>query len=247
MIALFQSRTCTRPGVAAALCLISFTLCWGQTTNAPTRTADHTAALFNVPPAELPDRIVQMVLATPESERRNTTAQLVRTSARLRPGAILPVIAAVARAAPELAATAAETAALEHRKLATYIAQVAVANATNKCRQIVAGVCRAAPEQVKAVACAVAELEPNLAHEILAGVSDAFPDLAPYIAEVLTEYQGTVPSVRLILDRAIARMLKDKDKLPPDSIFNKPLPEWPFEPGLDPRRKNIGGVDYSRP
>lgn len=240
-------RTRLRPGVTVVLCLISLTLCWGQTTNTPARSADHTAALLNVPPTELPDRIVQMVLATPESERRNTTVQLVRTSARLRPGAILPVIAAVARATPELAATAAETAASEHRKLATYIAQVAVANATNKCRQIVAGVCRAAPEQVKAVACAVAELEPNLGHEILAGVSDAFPHLAPYISEVLAEYQGTVPSVRLILDRAIAKMLRDKEKLPPDSIFNKPLPEWPFEPGADPHRKSSGGVDYSRP
>jgi hypothetical protein len=215
---------------------------------AQTNQVDFEQWFLKVPAVDLPAYVARIVELEPAEKRVDITVRSVSAAISVRPGAAPAVVGAVAAVDPEMAPVAAEVAARKQKKLVPVIARAAVGAAPAQCRKIVANVCKVAPEQFKAVACAVADLKPEKANEILDGVCDAFPELAPYIQEVVAEYRGVTPSVRLVIEKALARLMEGKEKPPANSVFLKPLAEWPFEPAVRIRgRTPYGGVDYSRP
>src|SRR5215472_4887356 len=77
------------------------------------RAARIRAALSAVAAAELPTTAAQLVKEAPSKQRVDTTVEVVKTALRLNPAAVAPLIGAIARVSPEMAATAAGCAATE--------------------------------------------------------------------------------------------------------------------------------------
>jgi len=161
-----------------------------------------TETLSRGPWAELPVRTVGLVRHAKARERQATTVAAVKAALGLNPAAATAVVGAIARAAPDMAALAAETAAAEQPKQAPYIALAAAAGARSAAADIVVGVCRAVPAQYELVALAVFEAVPRSGKEILRGVAIAQPELKVRIDQVVAGYKGNVPSVALVLAQA---------------------------------------------
>src|SRR2546425_213900 len=68
--------------------------------------------------AELPLKATELAKAAKVTDRQNVTINVVRAATQLNPAAAPAVVAAIARALPEVAAVAAATAAAEQPKLA---------------------------------------------------------------------------------------------------------------------------------
>jgi hypothetical protein len=63
----------------------------------------------------------------------------------------------------------------------------------------VEAICRVLPSDYKIAAEAVAEVVPGADKEILAGIEAALPELKPAIDQALGSYQGSIPSVNMVL------------------------------------------------
>jgi phage tail protein X len=203
-----------------------------------------TETLSRGPWADLPVRTVGLVRHAKVRDRQATTVAAVKAALGLNPAAATAVVGAIARALPNLAAVAAETAAAEQPKQAPEIALAAAAGARSAAADIVAGVCRAAPAQYEGVAVAVSEVGPGLGKEILRGVAIAQPDLKVPIDRVVAGYSGHVPSVALVLTQAKGT--------PPvtDPIRTGPVPgggPLPYAGPLSPVSQAVPSPKYKTP
>src|SRR5579864_9180166 len=140
------------------------------------------------PWAELPVRVVSVVPHAKPAERRATTIAAVKAALGLNPAAATAVVGALARALPDLAALAAETASAQEPKQAADIARAAAAGAHASAKDIVLGVCRSVPDQYLGVAIAASQAAPGSGKEILSAVSVAQPDLKLPIEQVVAGY-----------------------------------------------------------
>jgi hypothetical protein len=105
--------------------------------------------LKSVPAAELPAKAADMVKQAKERDWGSRTVAVVKDTAAINPAALTAVVAAIAKAVPEMAAIAAETAAIEQPKQAAAVAKAAAAAAPAKAGKITAAVCRAAPNDYR--------------------------------------------------------------------------------------------------
>ncbi len=142
------------------------------------------------PAAELPAAAADIVKKAKARDWGHTTVDVVKAATAINPAAAPAVVGAIARAVPEMAAVAAETAAGEQPKLASAIARAAAVAAPGKVAKIVAAVCRAVPNDYRAVALAVSEAVPGSGKEVLKGVAAAVPSIRPGIDKNLAAYNG---------------------------------------------------------
>jgi hypothetical protein len=161
-----------------------------------------TETLSRGPWAELPQRVVTQVRHAKPDARQTMTIVAVKAALGLNPASATAVVGAIARALPDLAALAAETAAAEQPKQAPEIARAAAAGDRPAAADIVVGVCRSVPAQYELVALAVSQAAPKSGKEILKAVTTVQPNLKPGIDSVVSGYGGQVPSVSLVLAQA---------------------------------------------
>jgi hypothetical protein len=188
-----------------------------------------TETLSRGPWADLPLRTVGLVRHAKARDRQATTVTAVKAALGLNPAAATAVVGAIARAVPDMAAVAAQTAATEQPKQAPEIALAAAAGARSAAADIVVGVCRAVPAQYEAVAVAVSEVVPRSGKEILRGVTIALPELKVRIDQVVAGYNGNVPSVALVV--AQAKGLAASAARAPGETPVRPLVSPPPNPG----------------
>src|SRR2546427_5050844 len=81
--------------------------------------------LAHVPAAELPARAAVLIKDTKARDREAVTLDVVKTAVALNPAAAPVIVSAIARAVPDMAATAAGVAAAEQPKQAAAIARAA--------------------------------------------------------------------------------------------------------------------------
>ncbi|HEX3988333.1 MAG TPA: hypothetical protein VHZ30_02805 [Verrucomicrobiae bacterium] len=161
-----------------------------------------TETLSSGPWAELPVRVVSVVRHAKAKDRKETTIAAIKAALGLNPAAASAIVGSVARSVPDMAAVAAEAAAGEQNKQAPEIALAAAAANHAAVADIVAGVCHAVPKQYESIAVAASMAAPDSGKEILLAVGKAEPDMKSPIDQVMADYNGYVPSVAFVLDRA---------------------------------------------
>ena len=158
--------------------------------------------LTAAPAAELPAKAADLVAQAKSRDRQTTTINVVKSAVGMNPAAAPAIVGAIARAVPDMAATAAGAAAAEQPKQAAAIAKAAAAAAPSKAGKIVVAVCRAVPNQYRNIAVAVSEAVPGSSKEIVTAVGAALPELKPGIEQTLAGYGGNIASVAGTLDQA---------------------------------------------
>ncbi|HEY3854637.1 MAG TPA: hypothetical protein VGO67_09610 [Verrucomicrobiae bacterium] len=161
-----------------------------------------TETLSSGPWAELPVRVVSVVRQAKAKDRKETTITAVKAALGLNPASASAIVGSVARSVPDMAAVAAEAAAGEQNKQAPEIALAAAAANHAAVADIVAGVCHAVPKQYESIAVAASQGAPESGKEILLAVGKAEPEMKSPIDQVMADYNGYVPSVAFVLDRA---------------------------------------------
>jgi hypothetical protein len=151
--------------------------------------------LAAVPAAELPAKAADLVKQAKPRARQGVTINVVKAAVGLNSAAAPAIVAAIARAVPEMASVAAGAAASEQPKQASAIAKAAAAAAPAKASQIVTAVCRAVPNEYQAIAVAVSQAVPGADKQILEAVALALPSLKGPIEKVIASYSGNVVSV----------------------------------------------------
>jgi hypothetical protein len=179
--------------------------------------------LSGVPAAEMPAKAADLVKQTKAREWGTRTVDVVKSALAINPAAAPAVVAAIAKAVPEMASIAAGTAATEQPKQAAAITKAAVAAAPSKAGKVVTAVCRAVPSEYRTVALAASEAAPTAAKEILNAVGTAIPSLRSGIDKTLASHQGTIPPVGPSLDQALTTTVASTDKAA------GPLPKGPTQ------------------
>jgi hypothetical protein len=151
--------------------------------------------LGKVPAAELPASAADIIKGVKAREWGHTTVGVVKAAVAINPAAAPSIVGAIAKAVPEMAAVAAETAAAEQPKQACAIARAAAVAAPRKVSKIVAAVCRVVPNEYRAVALAVTEAVPSSGKEVLKGVAAAVPEIKPGIDRHLVAYNGNTAAI----------------------------------------------------
>lgn len=153
----------------------------------------------NVSPVELPMKAAAAVKAAKAPERPVVTVDVVKVCLSIKPTIAPSLVAAIAKAVPEMAGLAAEAATREQPKMAVEIAKAAAAAAPKNLEAIVAAVCRAAPAEYKNISLAVAQVAPNAQVEILKGVAAAIPEMKGSIETALANSVESTPAVASVL------------------------------------------------
>ncbi|HYG33851.1 MAG TPA: hypothetical protein VEC99_03650 [Clostridia bacterium] len=204
--------------------------------------------LSAVPAPELPVKSAELVKNASMRERESTTINVVKAAVSINPAAAPLIVGAIAKAAPEMAATAAAAAAAMHPGQASAIAKAAAATAPAKAAPIVAAVCAAVPKDYRNVAIAVSEVAPAAGKEILKSVGTAVPDMRAAIDKEVVSYGLSVPPVAATLDKvalAGANHSGQGASATPPSVptSGTPLNNDPNTRGSAP----TGGRNYARP
>jgi len=212
--------------------------------------------LSSVPAAEMPAKAADLVKQTKAREWGTRTVDVVKSALAINPAAAPAVVAAIAKAVPEMASIAAGTAASEQPAQAAAITKAAVAAAPSKAGKVVTAVCRAVPAQYRNVALAASEAAPTAAKEILSGVGVAIPELRSGIDRALASYQGTIPPVAASLETASATTVAANGDKAAGPLPKGPTQGPPYTPlsgtptSLTPSSSGLlppGGRSYAEP
>ena len=157
--------------------------------------------LSSVTTAELPATAAKLVSQADVKGLKATTIEVVKTAVGLNPAAAPAIVASIAQASPDMAATASATAATLVPNQVVLIARAAAAAAPTKAGAIVEALCKVLPADYKLIADAVAAVVPGAGKEILTAVAAALPELKDQIAQALASYQGVAPSVSGVLNQ----------------------------------------------
>lgn len=214
------------------------------------------------PAPEMPILAARLVKEAGARDREATTVTVIKAALAVNPAAASLVVGAIARAVPEMASVAAETAALEQPKQAGTIAKAASAAAPAKAGRVVSAVCGVVPRQYRSVAVAAAEGAPTAGKDILRSVGAVRPELKPYIEREVAGYGLTVPPVGTTLDLAAMAQAKNAYTTEAGAVAaTDPAPASPgglpaippvVTPGHSAPQSNdpggpIGGRNYARP
>ena len=152
--------------------------------------------------AELPAKAAELVTqAAGAKNLKQITIDVVKAAVGLNPAAAPAIVGSIAQASPAMAGTASATAVALVPNQAVFIARAAAAACPAKAGEIVAAICGVFPADYQQVAEAVAEVVPGAAKEILAAISSAIPSLKHPIDQTLASYQGSIPSVSMVLSQ----------------------------------------------
>lgn len=210
--------------------------------------APYQKMLAGVPAAEMPAKAAGLVKQTKAREWGTRTVDVVKSALAINPAAAPAVVAAIAKAVPEMASIAAGTAAGEQPKQAAAITKAAVAAAPSKAGKVVTAVCRAVPSEYRSVALAASEAAPTASKEILNAVGTAIPEMRMSIDKSLANYQGTIPQVAAVLPTSTETAAGPLPKGPTQGAPYTPLSGTPTS--LTPATSGAippGGRDYAEP
>ncbi len=152
--------------------------------------------LSRVPAAELPIKAAELIKDAKPRNREGVTVDVVKAAIAINPAAAPVIASTIARAIPEMAATAAAAAATAQPKQASLIARAVASAVPSKAGKVVVAVCRAVPNDYRNIAVAVSHAVPGSDKEILSAVANAFPELKASIDRALV---GNPPSVSYAL------------------------------------------------
>ena len=149
--------------------------------------------------ANRPDRAAELVSRADLKSLRQTTVMVVAAAVSLESAAAPNIVGCVALAKPDMAATAAATAAVLAPDQADVIAGSAALATPSKADAIVEAMCRAVPQEYEPIADAVATYAPNADRKILDAVVRALPELRIPINEVLSTHRNGFVTVSEVL------------------------------------------------
>ncbi len=148
-------------------------------------------ALSRVPVPEMPATAADLVQAAPVLEREVTAAEVLRAVATMtRPGAMPYVVSAICRRNPEVTGTVVATAIQLQPDEELAFCRAAVCAAPDRVEQVVASACMAAPGSFANVSMVAFQRWPDASHLILNGLTNALPDLKPYLDQA-AQQDGT--------------------------------------------------------
>ena len=156
--------------------------------------------LSAVASAQMPAKAADLVLHATGKNLKQTTIGVVKAAVGLNPSAAPAIVASIAHATPNMAATASATAVAMVPDQVLAIARAAAAASPAKAGAIVEAICRVMPTAYQKVAVAVAEVVPGADKEILAGIAAAIPSLGNAINQALAGDQVN-PPVSLVLNQ----------------------------------------------
>ena len=178
---------------------VAMTTAMGVSAGDKTGASPALGVLSTVSSAELPAKAAELVAQADAKTLKQTTIDVVRSAVGLNPAAAPAIVGSVAKASPDMAATATATAVALVPNQVVLIARFAATAAPAKAGAIVEAICRVLPSDYKIAAQAVAEIVPGASREILAGIEAALPELKGAIDQALASYQGSLPSVNMVL------------------------------------------------
>lgn len=158
-------------------------------------------ALSKVATAEVPAKAAEIVANAKAADRESVTAEVVKLVVKSHPTMNLATVSAISSKCPAAAPTAAAAAAKLQPKQATLIAKAAAVAAPDQAGAIVSSVCKIVTNQSE-LALAVAEAAPHATMEILDALENVMPNMKPRIDVAIASFNGNVPSVAAVLDRA---------------------------------------------
>jgi hypothetical protein len=159
--------------------------------------ADFTKILAGTSIVEMPAKAASLVAkADTQQNRKNVTIAVVKAAVQLNPSAIIAVVGAISRAEPDMAPTAAVTAALLQHKQLALIAKAAAEAAPSQAGKIVAALIKEFPSQYGLIAISASEGAPLAGKEILEVVADYVPALQAGIASGISSYSSSATPVQ---------------------------------------------------
>lgn len=147
---------------------------------------DYKQVLVSVTVLEMPAKAAELVKQAPKADREVVTSATVNNAAALRPTALPAVVGAIARAVPEMAATAASVAAAAQPKLAVEIARAAAVSAPTQAVAIVKAIGAALPAHVRDVALTVSTLVPKDTAKTLVAMANEVSSSSTLAASTLS-------------------------------------------------------------
>src|SRR5262249_47208430 len=122
--------------------------------------------VLGIPRVELPATAANFVQRASSAERGDVTKAMVRAAGRVGSAVVPPVVGAIAKTIPEMAALAAGEAALELPAQACAIAIAAAAEAPAQTKDILLAVCQAVPGGYMEIALRVEHTVPGATWQI---------------------------------------------------------------------------------
>jgi hypothetical protein len=201
--------------------------------------------LRSAPAAEMPAAAASLVTRAAPAERFTTAAHVVRIAVRINPAATLPVVSALSRAEPGVAAVVSEIASAEQPLLVEQITRCAAATIPARAGEIVVRIGRLAPENLRNVAAAAALSAPGENRDILRAIAVVRPELKTYLEQEINRWGRSLPPVVRSFDRA------EQAHLRAATGHDEPLRlNSPDRPVSKPPRgdgKPPGGRNYAKP
>jgi hypothetical protein len=182
---------------------LAILLAWGVGLAGAQPKPESTRTVFeNVPAAEVPAKAAAIVSLAKTVDRDVTAARMVKLAVKAHPTTIVATVGAIAAKCPESAPTTAATAAGLQPKQVLNIAHAAAKAAPAQAGAIVKAVCKVVPSASREVALMVGNTVPSATQDIIAALAEARPDFKSRLDVAIASYQGNLPSVAAVLDRA---------------------------------------------
>ncbi len=242
------------------IAIISFSLACFLAGNSYGKDLSYKEILSRVPAAELPIKAAELVKDAKPRNREGVTMNVVKTALSLNPASAPVIVSAISRAMPEMAVTAAATAASAQPRQAAAIAKAAAAAAPSKAGKIAVAVSRVVPNDYRNVAVAAAQAAPGSDKDILNALSAAFPELRTGIERVLAAQGATSPTVSYALASVTPAVAQSTSAGAVPSLARGPAVGPPFIPisqtptnvtpgtsGNVPPGGRGGPTDYAQP
>jgi len=156
----------------------------------------------DVPAAEVPAKAAELVSLAKAPQRDRTAATTVKMAVKAHPTTAVATVGAISSKCPETSAITAATAATLQPKQVLLIAHAAAKAAPAQAAAIVKALCKAVPSAYREVAQVVGAAVPGATQEIIAALAEARPDLKSQLEGAVASFQGNLPSVAMVLDRA---------------------------------------------
>ncbi len=174
---------------------------------------------------ELPARGAAAVAAAPSAGRQALADDVIRAAFEVDASTGPQLVAAIARATPELAAGSAATAALLQPGQLSPITKAAVSVAPAQTEAIVNSLVKGSPKSFATIGIAAVEVAPKSAEAILAGIASANATLKALISRVDTQTPRTQSAAVTVLKRTETLLVKlaNSSRTTPEAILASDL------------------------
>jgi hypothetical protein len=189
----------------------------------------------DVPPAEIAARAADLVSQAPSADRKEVALTTVREVVSKRPATVVAVVAAIAKASPDISALVASEAAKLASDQAAAIARAAASSAPAQADLIAVAVASATPASAVKVTRSVVMVVPDQASVVSEAVVKSIPTVANDISSDVTIKRLTTRSASTGTGTGIITTR-------PGTIRGTPPPNTP-----PTSETPMAGIDYSRP